>query len=860
MPTQAPQPNRATPSSSAQLRSKASQAQRSGRVRLVGLLFAVSVLFHSGVVLLRGRSTAVHWWTDIGWTLISLIAAAKCVDTALRQQRRHQRRAWWCFAIGCASWFLGMLIWDYFELVATQITPFPAVSDVFFFALVPAFIAGFWFQKQSAPSVPLTLKHVGDLGVTLSVAAMVGAMMLYRPATQLTESRTYVASALAYPVLHLSMLLFGLSTLWQYNWGRRRRVLSVQVLATALLAAVTTLYGHSLLIRSYEAGHVIDVFWVGAFCLMIWAAYEADWLHTERSRVSDVSPTLDALVPALGVLAITVVAFAFHTQWTTELVPFLVGLGVMLALFMGMRAWGSSQLVKGLLDDVRREERRFRVLLDDAPIGIAYIRDDGKVAICNRRLKQMTKSGSIDLLEGEEWVESGVSDRIRTVLLRKERIQSEHTLAAPEKGQEGEKEHLSSELERHIQLSVAPLGGGGALALISDGTEQHMLLKQLVQAQKMEAVGSLAGGLAHDFNNLLTAMLAGVSLVRLKQDDPELDEHLEQMEQSMWQAAELTQRLLTLSRKREATMGPMQPAKIVRRVAKLLERSIAETITLKLDLEEEDLCILGDGGQLEQALLNLALNARDAMPEGGRLEFKMRVADLTAASARSLPGSYLVLTVTDTGHGIPEEVQSRVFEPFFTTKAAGEGTGLGLAMVYASMKEQGGWASVSSLMGRGTTFSLYLPAREADASEVESDRFTSALPQGTESILVVDDRDAPLLAAKGVLDACGYRVVLAWSGAEALERISKGDQAFDLVITDAVMPNMGGRRLLAELKAREVNIPVILATGYEVDPHTSSDSFSAVIAKPYHSKELARIVRRVLDERANQVSSSSRAG
>ncbi|MEZ4232820.1 MAG: ATP-binding protein [Polyangiaceae bacterium] len=851
MATQAPQPSKASSSGSAQRkpRGQTSQAQRSGRLRLVGLLLAVTLLFQAGVVLLRDRSSAVHWWADIGWTLISLIAAAKCVDTALRQQRPHQRRAWWCFAVGCASWFLGMLVWDYYELVETVITPFPAVSDVFFVCLVPAFIAGFWFQKQSAPSVPLTLKHVGDLGMTFSVGAMVGGMMLYRPATQLTESGFYVVSALAYPVMHLSMLLFGLSTLWQHNWGRRRRVLSVQVLAAALLAFVATLYGHSLLMRSYEVGHGIDVFWVGAFCLMIWAAYEADWLYTDRSRTSlDVSPTLDALVPALGVLAITVVAFAFHRQWTQDLVPYLVGLGVMLAMFMGMRAWGNSQLVRRLLDDVRREERRFRVLLDDAPIGIAYIRDDGQVAIHNRRLKQLTKSGSVDLLNDEEWVESGVSDRIRAVLSRKERSQSEHTLAAPEKGQVGEKEHLSSELERHIHLSVAPLGGGGALALISDGTEQHMLLKQLVQAQKMEAVGSLAGGLAHDFNNLLTAMLAGVSLVRLKQDDPDLDEHLEQMEQSMWQAAELTQRLLTLSRKREARMGPMHPARVVRRVGKLLERSIAETISLRLDLEEEDLCILGDAGQLEQALLNLALNARDAMPDGGKLEFKMRVAELTAASARSLPGSYVVLSVADTGHGIPEEVRSRVFEPFFTTKAAGEGTGLGLAMVYASMKEQGGWASVSSLIGRGTTFSLYLPAREADASEAESDRFASALPQGTESVLVVDDRDAPLLAAKGVLDACGYRVTLAWSGAEALERMAKAEQPFDLVITDAVMPNMGGRRLLAELRARNQAIPVILATGYEIDPHTKSDGFAAVIAKPYHSKELARVVRRVLDQ------------
>lgn len=842
-------------------RSRSSEAHRAGRWRLVALLCAVVAVFHAGVLILRGQASA-HWWSDIAWTLISLIATAKCADTSTKQAKIHQRKAWLCFALGCGSWFIGMLIWDYYELVAQVITPFPQVSDVFFLGLVPCFIAGYWYEKQATPSAPLTFKQVGDLGVAFSVVSMLGSMILYRPATQSSHAGLYVGVALAYPVLHLSMMLFGLTVLWQHSWGRRRKVLTLQVLAMAVLAFVATLYGHSLLTDTYQAGHSIDVYWVACFCLIIWSAYEADWLQTEKRSASEsVSPTFDAVIPALGVLGITIVAFAYHSQWTSELVPFLVAGGVMLALFMGMRAWGSAQLVRGLLDEVRREERRFRVLLDDAPIGIAYIREDGKVAISNRRVTQLTRSGSADLLLGEEWLESGVSEQIRGAMQRRERAHSEHTLAPPELGQAGEREHLSSELERHIQLSVAPLSGGGALVLISDGTEQHMLLKQLVQAQKMEAVGSLAGGLAHDFNNLLTAMLAGVSLVRLKQSDPDVDEHLEQMEQSMWQAAELTQRLLTLSRKREARMGPMLPAKIMRRVFKLLERSISETITLKLDLEEEDLCILGDAGQLEQALLNLALNARDAMPDGGRLQFKMRVADLTAASARTLPGAFVVLSVSDTGHGIPEDLQSRVFEPFFTTKAAGEGTGLGLAMVYASMKEQGGWASVSSLVGRGTTFSLYLPAREADARQIDSDRFAVSLPQGNESILVVDDRDAPLLAAKAVLEACGYQVTLAWSGTEALERIDKADSAYALVVTDAVMPNMGGRRLVAEMKQRGLKTPVILATGYEVDPHTESDGFAAVIAKPYDSKELARLVRRVLDaSEANEGDERSAAG
>ncbi len=810
------------------------------------ILCLAAVVFHLGVLVLRHEPRWVAWWSDLGWTWVSLLAAAKCFDTASRK-RGSERRGWLCFGGAALAWMLGMLVWDYLELVSGKMAPFPHLSDALFILSSPMFVAAFWYQQRAVPSAPLTIKQVGDLGVTLSVCLMACAMILYRPASLAGESLTYIAVAVAYPILRLCALMFGLTCLWQHRWGTRQRVVTLQLVSVAVLAVVDILYGHSLLTHTYQTGHVIDVVWLVAFCVLIWAAYEADWLEESVPSQRPELSSWDALIPSTGVLGLTGVAFIYHDQWTADLMPLFVTAGVMLALFMGMRAWGNAELLRSLVREVRREEARLRALLDDAPIGIAYIQDGGRVVICNRRLGQLTNGGSTDLLRGEEWVGAGVAEQIRGAMVRRERSVTEHTLAAPEPGQAGAREHLPSELQRHIQLSVAPLEKGGALVLVADGTEQHMLLKQLVEVQKMEAVGGLAGGLAHDFNNLLTAMLAGVSLARLKTRSTEVDSHLEHVEQSMWQAAELTQRLLTLSRRREARMGPMRPAEVLRRVATLLERSIPETIHIQVDVEDEPLCILGDSGQLEQALINLALNARDAMPDGGQLELKMRVTELTAASVRTQPGAFVVLSVTDTGEGIPSELQSRVFEPFFTTKAAGEGTGLGLAMVYASMKEQGGWATVSSLPGRGATVSLYLPAREASAAELVVRR-PDNLPRGNERVLVVDDRDAPLMAAKAVLEACGYSVTLAWSGAEALERASRAVPAFDLILTDAVMPGIGGRRLMAELKARKIPTPVILVTGYEVDPHTESDGFAAVLAKPYDAPELARVVRCVLNE------------
>lgn len=810
--------------------------------------------FHVGVLSLRASGDFSHIWSNAAWTLMSLLAALKCFQTARRKKRTHQRRAWSAFGLGAFSWFVGMLIWDYYEHVAGITTPFPMVSDIFFLALAPAFLAGFLWEKKRAPSVGLTLQQIGDLGIAISMMVMVSTIMFYRQLFSIDATPAYIAATLAYPILHLTALFYSVFSLLQHAWGRDRFVVVLQVVSLATLAFVTTLYGHSLITQSYEAGHDIDVFWIATFALLIWSAYEDDWSsQAKRDEPVRTRTRLDLLVPAVSVLVLVGCLFAFREHWHQELEPIFLGAGIGLALFMGLRAFGSHQVETQLLEEVVAEEKRFRKLVNEAPIGIAYISPSGRIRMANQQLASLTTTGNVQLIRGREWVESGVSQQIETSLENNTKSSEEHVLRLNEESGPAS----GGSWERHIQVSVSPLAGGGAFVLVLDSSEEKMLQRQLVQAQKMEAVGTLAGGIAHDFNNLLTSMLAGVSLVRLKvRADDKLAGQLEQMEQSMWRAAELTQRLLTLSRKQEAKMAPMRPADVVRRVAKLLERSISETIEIRVDIEEEDLTILGDEGQVEQALLNLGINARDAMPDGGRLKLGVYLNELTASSARTDPGAYVVISVSDTGHGIPEDLQSRVFEPFFTTKAAGEGTGLGLAMVYSSMKEQGGWAAVSSVKGRGTTFSLYLPARHAKlegAQPSSRDEF----PTGTESVLVVDDRDAPLLAAKGILEGCGYEVKIAWSAEEALARLEDDATHIDIIVTDAVMPGMGGRKLLESVRKRGYRTPLILTSGYEREAQKSGNhEFAAVLAKPYDAKQLARTVRQVLDAQGELASSA----
>jgi signal transduction histidine kinase len=374
--------------------------------------------------------------------------------------------------------------------------------------------------------------------------------------------------------------------------------------------------------------------------------------------------------------------------------------------------------------------------------------------------------------------------------------------------------------------------------------------RDLLKAQKMEAVSTLASGLGHDFNNLLTGIMAATSLLRRRRiSEDSAAKSLEIIEQCVVRATEITRRLRSLSHgARETARGVVDVTRAIQRVESLLRSSVSPAITLVASGSRDGARVWGNEGEIEQILLNLGLNAAHAMPSGGRLE--LSVEHRRRPSPSGGDDRFVVIKVRDEGCGIPESNRRKIFEPFFTTRARGEGTGLGLAMVYALVKEHGGEVQVhANDDGDGTTFEVELPEtdRESPASDARDDSDWIVLARGTETVLVVDDRDAPLLAAKVTLEAAGYDVLVATRPAEALDIVTRRRDVA-LLLTDSVMPEMNGRQLVVELQKLGFTGPAIVMTADDEDATFASGPFTARVPKPFAADTLVRAVRGALDE------------
>jgi PAS domain S-box-containing protein len=392
----------------------------------------------------------------------------------------------------------------------------------------------------------------------------------------------------------------------------------------------------------------------------------------------------------------------------------------------------------------------------------------------------------------------------------------------------------------------------GSVVTFMDITERKRLEEQLRQAQKMDAVGRLAGGVAHDFNNLLTAITGNLALARsqLPAEDP-AQELLRTTDQAAWRAAELTRQLLGFSRQTMLWLRPVFLNHAVDEVVGILRRTIDPRIQIDVRTVPDLWSVRADPGHVNQVLMNLCLNARDAMPEGGRLLLSTEnVAvdeDYVRQHLDARPGEFVRLRVEDTGQGIPPEQLPRIFEPFFTTKGPGKGTGLGLAMVFGIIKQHEGWIDCTSKVNEGTCFDIYLPRTGGSPAAVAE---ASPVPGGgTETILLVDDE--PLLRDLGrtTLERYGYRVLLAEDGKQSVEIYQQMGKAIDLVILDLTMPRRSGREVLRDLQQMNPDVRVVLASGYFAEPTTepSQEGVMGFIQKPYREQDLARTVRAILD-------------
>ena len=392
------------------------------------------------------------------------------------------------------------------------------------------------------------------------------------------------------------------------------------------------------------------------------------------------------------------------------------------------------------------------------------------------------------------------------------------------------------------------------IGTVQDITARRQLEEQLRQSQKMEAIGRLAGGIAHDLNNALTAIAgyAELALNEVKSGHPARPD-VEEIRRAAERAGSVTRQLLAFSRKQLLEPRIFDLNDTITAIARLLSRLLGADIHVQTRLSEKALTVLGDPGQVEQAVINLALNARDAMPNGGLLVLTTTLEAVDEEAARNhvpMPaGTYIVLTVTDTGHGMPRETQARIFEPFFTTKDVGKGTGLGLSMVYGTLKQIGGFIFVDSELGRGTTFRLYFPPAIKPPAPAPPPVARDDHPTGTETLLIVEDETAVRNLVASALRNDGYQLLLASSAEEALRMVEAHTGPIDLLLTDAIMPGKSGLELANQMVARQPGLPVIVMSGYTEENLAISGLTErpALLQKPFTPRDLRRRIREVLD-------------
>jgi PAS domain S-box-containing protein len=503
---------------------------------------------------------------------------------------------------------------------------------------------------------------------------------------------------------------------------------------------------------------------------------------------------------------------------------------------------------------LRSSEQRYRLLFERNMAGVYRTTIDGRLLDCNESFAKMLGFETRQEILSHQAYEFYFDVADRDAFLSA--LQAERSLV-----------NYELRLRRAdgtpivVVENVNILGGeDGSNPVIQgtmiDITEREQLEEQLRHAAKMEAVGQLAGGIAHDFNNLLTGILGYATMLKSRAEPSSFFLRASTtIEEAAQRAVDLTEQLLGFARRGKHQIVPVDIHKTITDVVYLLERAIGKNIKLIVALDAKHACTSGDPGQLQQMLMNLAINARDAMPNGGGLTIRTESMTLDEATGRvyadASPGEYIRIEVSDTGAGIPAEIQSRIYEPFFTTKEKEKGTGMGLAMVYGIVKNHGGSIQVESEVDRGTSFTILLPRAVCEDVSMPQAEPSGTPERGSETLLLVDDEAVVLEAVSDMLRELGYGVISAMGGPEAIELYRRYREEIALVLLDLVMPDMSGRECFEELKAIDPEVKVVLSTGYSVDGQVQEIvdlGLAGYIQKPYRVELLGKELRAVLDQ------------
>ena len=802
-----------------------------------------------------------QWASDVLQLGLAVTAAGACAAAALRT-RGSARAFWMALSASGLTWAAGQALWTWFSraLGPPRTLEF---SDVLFLMSAAPVVIATRIRPDRDRSNPIGKVIDGTLVLVLALHGYVywGLAFLLtgdvegyrRVCLQMMDVRSVVVG------LSLLALLRGSRPPW------RRTYLHLAG-ALVLFHAGDAVSLRAELLDRYHPG-LFDLPWTVPF---LWIAITAaSWrppVDEEPGVAAELRPWSDSrhgtVLAMLVVVAVPALHFfsALSSTATPELThmrarlalatTILVGGLFMLRQLLVLGRAERAQLVRE--EALKRSEERFEKAFRASPAAVSISTlDEGRFIDANEGYLALTGYSRDELIgrtAGELglWADPAEQQEIKAALRDKGSLRG-CSVAFRHRSGDRRESRTSYEV-------VEVAGERCLLALSEDVTDRRRLESQLVQAQKMEAVGRLAGGIAHDFNNLLTVIVGFGDLAALRLEETAFARQcLDQMRTAADRASAFTGQLLAFSRKQVLKPEVLDLNAVVLRLGEMLRPLIGEDVELVIVTARGLGKVRADPGQVEQVVMNLAINARDAMPEGGKLTLELRNADLDDAWAQehdgARPGPYVVLSVRDTGAGMDAALQRRIFEPFFTTKELGKGTGLGLATVYGIVKQSQGYIAVHSAPGRGTTFEVCLPRVDAVAAPA-SERPRPEAPGGSETILVVEDETPLRDLTRRILEAAGYRVLHAPDGVEALRVADAHDGEIHLLVSDVVLPGMNGRRLAETMLLRRPAMKVLYASGYTDDEVLQRGVFAAgtgFMPKPYSGSVLRARVRELLD-------------
>ncbi len=824
----------------------------SPRIRLLVVLALGIAIYSATQYRVVFGAALAEWVPYIGWALFSLAAGLRSLVSARRAKSRHGRIAWRLLAAGALGWCAGILYLAHGELTQPDFVTAPTPANTLFLSYGLFFIFGLHFLRSGRFHVSHGIVRLANLGAIACCVLLCALVILFEPLRRTDTTPEFIFFAITDPATFITATILALTYLWMEDLGRLRPVVVLLLFSIGIHTAINLLYFWRAL-ETGTSGISLDVFWLVAFALQYWAAFEHDGLpeqdadqSTSRRRSH---ATLQAMLPAALMLGMLAVMIVFRENLTQSFIFAAAPLAGGFAVLLGIREWAIERQQSRLFDTLQESHARNAHVLSASP-AVIFICE----AKPGYRLTFMSENARSQY--GLDAASYSISKHVHPndVPLIKEELQrvDRYGVSTTEfrlRGSKGGYRWVDQKLVLARDADGAPQEIIGS---VMDITEKKALQTKVQANQRLESLGQLSGSIAHDFNNLLTSIIGFAGLLL---DSGELSpvqrKNLEEIKIAGERGANLTRQLLAFSRRHALSFEAVDVNLIISRMTEMLHRLIGDSVSMHVRLSPIPVHVRADVGQLEQVIMNLVLNARDALPSGGELfvESSEVVLDRDYADEhKTRSGLYAMISVRDTGVGMDEQIMNKAFEPFFTTKTAGKGTGLGLATVHGIVEQHGGHVRVRSRLGEGTEFDVFLPVTD-EVPQIEVDSAPSPAPGGAETILVVDDEPAITRVIASTLKPAGYTVLTA-NSAEDAGKIAR-QLKFDLLLTDVVMPDCNGRELERQLREIQDEFRVVYMSGYTDDVLSGeqvSGEGSPLLQKPLSVSNLAQIIRGILDE------------